>query len=256
MVLVRARYPDLAAKTVFVTGGGSGIGAALVEAFARQGARVGFVDIADEDSRALVDRLAGEVDTAPLFIPCDVRDVAALEAAVEETGAAFGDVAVLLNNAANDQRHATMDLTADDWDERMAINQRPMVFAAKAAIPQMMRRGGGSIVNFGSITWRLGQGGMVAYSVAKAGVHGLTRSLSRDFGAHRIRVNTLLPGWVMTRRQLDLWVNPASIAAMEAGQCLPDRIQPEDVADLALFLGSDASRMCTAQEFVIDAGWS
>ncbi|SON53561.1 2-dehydro-3-deoxy-D-gluconate 5-dehydrogenase [Hartmannibacter diazotrophicus] len=252
----RASYPDLAGKTVFVTGGGSGIGAALVTAFARQGARVAFVDIAEEESRALVEsiRQAGKGDA--LFLPCDLRDIAGLRRAIEEAGRQFGDISILLNNAANDERHQTLDVTPEEWDARMAINLKPQFFAAQAVLPQMIRLGSGSIVNFGSITWRLGQGGMAAYSTAKAGIHGLTRSLSRDFGPHRVRVNTLLPGWVMTERQLKFWVNPESLKEMEAGQCLPDRIDPQDIADMALFLGSDASSKCTAQEFVVDAGWS
>lgn len=252
-----AIYPDLAEKTVFITGGGSGIGAALVEGFVAQGARVGFVDIAEEPSRALVARLSnGGSGRAPLYIPCDIRDVAALKAAVARTGAELGDLAVLMNNAANDERHAVLDVTPEYWDERMAINQRPMFFAAQAAIPQMQRCGGGSIVNFGSISWLLGQGGMPAYTTAKASVHGLTRGLARDFGADGIRANSLLPGWVMTERQRKLWLTPEADAVRKAGQCLDLFIQPDDIAQMALFLASDASRAVTSQEFVVDAGWS
>lgn len=251
-----AIYPDLEGKTVFITGGGSGIGAALTEGFAGQGARVAFVDIAEEPSRALVVRLADSAGGAPLFIPCDIRDVAALKAAVERAGAELGDVAVLMNNAANDQRHAVLEVTPDYWDERMAINQRPMFFAAQAAIPQMQRRGGGSIVNFGSISWRLGQGGMPAYTMAKAAVHGLTRGLARDFGRDRIRVNTLLPGWILTERQKQLWLTPEADEERREGQCLDLEIGPADVADMALFLASDAARAITAQEFIVDGGWA
>jgi NAD(P)-dependent dehydrogenase (short-subunit alcohol dehydrogenase family) len=251
-----AIYPDLADKTVFITGGGSGIGAALTEGFAAQGARVAFVDIAQEPSHALVARIAEAGHTAPLFMRCDIRDVAALQGAVKRAGEAFGDVAVLMNNAANDQRHAVLEVTPDYWDERMAINQRPMFFAAQAAIPQMRRRGGGSIVNFGSISWRLGQGGMPAYTMAKAAVHGLTRGLARDFGPDRIRVNSLLPGWILTERQKQLWLTPEADAERRKGQCLDLEIGPEDVAEMALFLASDAARAITAQEFVVDGGWS
>lgn len=251
-----AIYPDLADRTVFVTGGGSGIGAALTEAFVAQGARVGFVDIAEAESRALVERLEAAHGRAPLFVPCDIRDVPALQAAVAATAAAFGDVTVLLNNAANDQRHAPETVTPEYWDDRMAINQRPMFFTAQAVRPMMARAGGGSIVNFGSISWKLGQGGMPAYTMAKASVHGLTRGLARDFGRDRIRVNTLLPGWVMTERQLKLWVTPEAEKEIEAGQCIPDRLMPHDIAEMALFLASDAAKMCTAQEFTVDGGWS
>lgn len=251
-----AIYPDLADKTVFITGGGSGIGAALTEGFAGQGARVAFVDIAEAPSRALVARLSNGGGRAPLFIPCDIRDVAALQAAVERAGAELGDVAVLMNNAANDERHAVLDVTPAYWDERMAINQRPLFFAAQAAIPQMRRRGGGAIVNFGSISWRLGQGGMPAYTMAKAAVHGLTRGLARDFGPDRIRVNTLLPGWILTERQKELWLTPEADAERRKGQCLDLQIAPADVAEMAMFLASDAARAITAQEFVVDAGWA
>jgi NAD(P)-dependent dehydrogenase (short-subunit alcohol dehydrogenase family) len=251
-----AIYPDLADRTVFVTGGGSGIGAALTEAFLLQGANVAFVDIAEAESRALVDRLAAETGRAPLFVPCDIRDVSALVAAIGRAGEEFGDVTVLLNNAANDQRHAVESVTPDYWDDRMAINQRPMFFAAQAVWPMMKRAGGGAIVNFGSISWKLGQGGMPAYTMAKAAVHGLTRGLARDLGPDGIRVNTLVPGWVMTERQLKLWVTPETEKEIDKGQCIKARVMPEDIADMALFLASAAAAKCTAQEFVVDGGWT
>lgn len=251
-----AIYPDLAERTVFITGGGSGIGAALTDAFLGQGARVAFVDIAEAESRALVERLEREHRRAPLFIPCDIRDVEALRAAIERTAAELGEVSVLMNNAANDQRHAVETVTPAFWDDRMAINQRPMFFAAQAVWPMMKRAGGGSIVNFGSISWKLGQGGMPAYTMAKAAVHGLTRGLARDLGPDRIRVNTLVPGWVMTERQLKLWVTPETEREIDHGQCVKDRVMPEDIADMALFLASAASAKCTAQEFVVDGGWT
>lgn len=251
-----AIYPGLADKTVFITGGGSGIGAALTEAFLAQGARVGFVDIAEADSRALCDRLQAEHGRAPLYIPCDIRDVPALQAAIARTAAELGDVGVLLNNAANDQRHAVEAVTVEYWDDRMAINQRPMFFTAQAVLPMMKRLGGGAIVNFGSISWRVGQGGMPAYTMAKASVHGLTRGLARDFGPFNIRVNTLIPGWVMTERQIKLWLTPEAEAQLEKDQCLTSRVMPEDIADMALFLASDAAAKCTAQEYTVDGGWS
>ena len=248
----KASYPDLAGRSVFITGGGSGIGAALTEAFARQGSKVTFVDIAREASEALVAGLPGN----PLFIPCDIRDIAALRAAVEQARAAHGDITVLLNNAANDQRHRTEDVTPEFWDDRIAINQRPLFFAAQAVLPQMQRAGGGSIVNFGSVSWKLRQGGMAAYTMAKASVQGLTRSLARDYGKENIRANTLVPGWVMTERQLTHWVTPEAEKEIDAGQALAGRVQPQDIAEMALFLASDASRMCSAQEFVVDGGWT
>ena len=248
----KASYPDLAGRSVFITGGGSGIGAALTEAFARQGSKVAFVDIAREASEALVAGLPGN----PLVIPCDIRDIAALRAAVEQARAAHGDITVLLNNAANDQRHRTEDVTPEFWDDRIAINQRPLFFAAQAVLPQMQRAGGGSIVNFGSVSWKLRQGGMAAYTMAKASVQGLTRSLARDYGKENIRANTLVPGWVMTERQLTHWVTPEAEKEIDAGQALAGRVQPQDIAEMALFLASDASRMCSAQEFVVDGGWT
>ncbi|MDQ1081934.1 SDR family NAD(P)-dependent oxidoreductase [Pseudoroseomonas cervicalis] len=251
-----AIYPDLEGRSVFITGGGSGIGAALTEAFARQGSRVAFVDIAEEESRALVARLQGEGVAAPLFLPCDLRDIAALRAAIAQAQAAHGDITVLLNNAANDQRHKPEEVTPEYWDERMAINQRPLFFAAQAIVPQMQRAGGGSIVNFGSVSWKLRQGGMPAYTMAKASVHGLTRGLARDYGKQNIRVNTLVPGWVMTERQLKLWVTPEAEKEIEAGQVLAGRVLPAHIADMALFLASAASAMCSAQEFTVDGGWT
>lgn len=252
-----AHYPDLADRVVFVTGGGSGIGAALTRAFAHQSARVAFVDIAEADSKALVDRVAAEgVRHRPVFLPCDIRDVAALRAAIAEVANTLGDITVLLNNAANDQRHALMDVTPEYFDDRIAVNQRPMLFAAQAVIPQMQRAGGGAIVNFGSVSWKLGQGGMAAYTMAKASVQGLTRSLARDFGKSNIRVNTLVPGWVMTERQLTHWVTPEAEKQIDAGQCLSGRVKPENIADMALFLSSAAAGMCSSQEFVVDGGWT
>lgn len=248
----KATYPDLAGRSVFITGGGTGIGASLTEAFARQGSKVAFVDIAREASEALAARLPN----APLFIPCDIRDIAALRAAVEQARTAHGDITVLLNNAANDQRHKLEDVTPEFFDDRIAINQRPMLFAAQAVLPQMQRAGGGSIVNFGSVSWKLKQGGMAAYTMAKASVQGLTRSLATDYGKQNIRANTLVPGWVMTERQLTHWVTPEAEKAIDAGQALAGRVQPDDIAEMALFLASEASRMCSAQEFVVDGGWT
>lgn len=251
-----AIYPGLAGKTVFITGGGGGIGAALTAGFAGQQARVAFVDIAEEQSRALCKRVENQSGIEPLFIPCDIRDIKALRAAIEQTSERVGDIAVLVNNAGNDDRHNVEEVTIEYWDERMALNLRPMFFAAQAVLPQMKRIGGGSIINFGSIGWMVTQGGYPAYATAKSAVHGLTRSLARDFGAFRIRVNCVVPGWIMTERQIKEWLTPEKDHERARAQCLAARVLPEDVADMVLFLGSDAASKCTAQDFTVDGGWA
>lgn len=255
-----ARHPGLKGRSVFVSGGGSGIGAAVVEAFVDQGCKVAFVDIDEAKSEKLVADLKARYGPqgvpAPLFIRCDLRDIAALQAAVARAGQEHGDLSVLVNNAANDQRHKWDELTPEGWDDRIAINMKHVFFAMQAAAPQMKRAGGGAIVNFGSISWKLAMGNMPGYVASKAGIHALTRSMARDLGPDRIRVNTVLPGWIMTERQKTLWLTPEADAMREAAQCLKDRIQPEDVARLVLFLASDDSRMCTAQEWTVDGGWA
>jgi len=250
-----AIYPGLAGKTVFITGGGSGIGAALTRGFAGQKSKVGFVDIAEEASRALITEVEKKTGVTALFIPCDIRDITALQAAIERVQRELGDIAVLVNNAANDQRHAVEEVTPAYWDERMAVNLRPSFFTAQAVLPQMKRLGGGSIINFGSISWMVPQGGFPAYATAKSAAHGLTRTLARDFGPFNIRVNCVVPGWVMTERQLQLWLTPEADAARAKAQCLPSRVMPEDIADIVLFLASDAAAKCTAQDFTVDGGW-
>ena len=250
-----AKYPSLRDKVVFVTGGGSGIGAAIVESFLDQGAKVAFIDIAEAASRKLCEELRAQYGAAPLFVPCDIADIAALRAAIARVARELGDIAVLVNNAANDARYDWKDVSPEYWDERMAINLRPMFFAIQAVALQMQRRGGGSIVNFGSISWKMASGNMPAYVTAKAAIHGLTRGMARDLGPDRIRVNTVLPGWVMTERQLKLWVDAAAEELIDRSQCLPGRLQPMDLARMTLFLAADDSRMCTAQEFTVDGGW-
>jgi len=251
-----SRYAGLAGKTVFVTGGGSGIGAAFTRGFAEQGARVGFVDIAEETSRALVAEILKETGTAPLFVGCDLRDVAALQASVEKIRVELGNIAVLINNAGNDDRHALQQVTPAYWDERIAVNLQHMFFAAQAVAPQMKRLGGGAIVNLGSIIWRLKQTDAPVYSVTKASITGLTGVLAREFGPYGIRVNTISPGAIWTERQIKLWYTPEYEKAVMDGQCLKTRILPEDIANMAMFLASDAGDKCTAQEFIVDAGWS
>lgn len=251
-----SRYAGLAGKTVFITGGGSGIGAAFTRGFAEQGARVGFVDIAEEASRGLAAEIQKETGTAPLFIGCDLRDVASLQAAIEKVRAELGDIGVLINNAGNDDRHSLQQVTPAYWDERIAVNLRHMFFAAQAVAPQMNRNGGGAIVNLGSITWRLKQTDVAVYGISKASVVGLTRVLAREFGPFGIRVNSIAPGAIWTERQIKRWYTPEMEKEIMNGQCLKMRIVPEDIANMAMFLASDAGEKCTAQEFIVDAGWS
>jgi D-xylose 1-dehydrogenase len=251
-----ARYPSLNDRCVFVSGGATGIGATLVEAFVAQGARVGFVDVDVEHGQALAQRLAATASTPPLFVAADVTDIAALEAAIDAVAARFGPVLALMNNAANDQRHTIEDTTPHAWDARVAVNLKHQYFAARKAAAGMTAAGGGSIVNFGSMSWKAKQSGLSVYATCKAAVQGLTRSMARELGPHRIRVNTLVPGWVMTDKQLRLWVDDAGRAEIARNQCLPDPIEPQHVASMALFLAADDSAMCTAQDFVVDAGWT
>lgn len=250
-----ARYPSLKDRSVFITGGGSGIGESLVRHFCAQGSRVAFVDVAQEASRRLAGEIAAQGVPAPLFIPCDLRDVEALKAAVEQARQENGPIQALLNNAGNDDRHRTADVTTAYWDDRMAVNLRHQFFAAQAVRPQMAALGGGSIVNFGSITWMVGDPDCPAYVTAKAAVYGMTRALARELGPERIRVNCMVPGWVMTERQMRLWLNPDGERQIAERQCLPDRLEPSDIARMALFLAADDSRMCSSQQFIVDGGW-
>jgi NAD(P)-dependent dehydrogenase (short-subunit alcohol dehydrogenase family) len=250
-----ATYPSLQGRTVLVTGGASGIGEAIVRNFADQGAKVGFVDIAEELGDGLADELR-EQGAEVLFVPCDLKDVEALRTAVARVTDELGPIRALVNNAANDQRHDWRDVTPEFWDDRIAVNLKHVFFATQAVAPGMIEAGGGAIVNFGSISWMLGQGGMPAYTSSKAAIHGMTRSFARDLGKHGIRVNTVVPGWVMTKRQLDLWLNPESERQLEEGQKLVGRVQPDDIARIVLFLSADDSRMCSAQNFVVDGGWT
>ena len=250
-----ATYGSLQGKRVFITGGGSGIGESLVAEFAAQGALVAFVDIAVEASEALCRRLAEAGWTAPLFRHCDITDIPSLQAVMAELAGKLGDFDILVNNAANDQRHQAQDVTLEYWNERIAINQRPMFFTCQAVFEGMKRQGGGSIINVSSISWHMKSGGYPVYATTKAAVVGLTRGLARDFGAHNIRVNTVTPGWVMTQRQIDLWVDDAAEVEIKKSQCLPNKLMPQDIAAMVLFLASDDGAMCSSQEFIVDAGW-
>jgi NAD(P)-dependent dehydrogenase (short-subunit alcohol dehydrogenase family) len=250
-----ASYPSLKDRVVFITGGGSGIGESLVEHFCEQGAKVTFVDIAEAASQAVVARLAGKGLAKPDFIRCDLRQIDDLRQAVAATQAKHGPIRVLCNNAGNDDRHWTKDVTVDYWDDRMAINLRPQFFAAQAVRDQMRDAGGGSIINFGSITWMVGDPDCPAYVTAKAAITGLTRALAREFGPEKIRVNCMIPGWVMTERQMKLWLTPEGEKQIDDRQCLKERLYPADIARMALFLAADDSRMCTSQHFIVDGGW-
>ena len=246
-----AIYPSLKGKTVFISGGAMGIGAAIVEEFAKQGSKVAFVDIAGEAGEKLKARLKGEV----WFSPCDVTDIKALQGAIAAAAKALGPITILINNAAHDERHAWDRMTPDYWDQRIAVNIKHQFFAAQAIIPMMQKAGGGSIVNLGSTSWKIGLGGMAAYTASKSGVIGLTRSLARDLGPDNIRVNTISPGWIMTERQLKLWVTPEGEKEIMKNQCLKRKLYPIDIARVALFLAADEASAITNQDFTVDGGW-
>lgn len=250
-----AIYPSLRDRPVFITGGASGIGAALVRHFAEQLAKVAFIDIADDLGINLAREIAAAGFPEPHYQHCDIRDIPALQTAITTAAARLGLFTVLVNNAGNDQRHKFEEVTPGYWDERLAVNLRHQFFAIQAIAPMMREAGGGSIINFGSVSWHAGQGGMPAYTTAKAGVEGLTRGMARDLGPDRIRVNCIIPGWIMTERQLTLWLTPESEQQLMRDQSLKDKVYPDDVARLALWLAADDSRMCSAQNYVVDGGW-
>ena len=245
-----ARYPSLEGKSVIVTGGASGIGAATVAAFAAQGAKVGFLARDAESAAALKDSTDGTVD----YELCDLCDIEALRAGITALAERHGPATVLANNAARDDRHKWQDVTPEYWDERQATNIRHMFFAIQAVAPGMIAAGGGSIVNLGSNSWWEAQGGFPAYTTAKSAVHGLTRTMARALGEHRIRVNTVVPGWIMTERQKELWATPEALEKHLQRQCLPDLIEPVYVARMVVFLASDDASACTANNFFVEAG--
>jgi NAD(P)-dependent dehydrogenase (short-subunit alcohol dehydrogenase family) len=255
-VTAYATYPSLRERVVLVTGGGSGIGASIVEHFCAQGSRVAFLDI----DRSASERLCGEIQAAgrsqPVFLHCDLRDIAALRSAVTEVRRQLGLIRVLVNNAAHDERHPLDGVTPEYWDERFAVNLRHQFFAAQAVYPDMAAAGGGAIVNIGSTSWMVGQGGMPGYTTAKSAVTGLTRALARDLGPHGIRVTCVVPGWIMTERQVRLWLTPEAEAELLRRQCLKRKLVPEDIARAVLFFAADDSAGCTAQSYVVDAGWT
>ncbi|NKX45498.1 SDR family NAD(P)-dependent oxidoreductase [Roseicyclus persicicus] len=245
-------FPDLEGQSVFITGGGSGIGAALTEGFLRQGARVAFVQ--RSDATPFCDEMEGKTGHRPHAMRCDITDIPALKAAIAEAAEVNGPVTVLVNNAANDQRHTTAEVTEEFWDWSQAINLKCYFFACQAVVDGMRRAGGGSIINVSSISYMMGNAGYPAYTTANGGITAMTRSLAREFGPDRIRVNTLMPGWVLTEKQLKLWAKPEDLAAHMERMCLKEHLKPEDIVGGMLFLASAASKAMTGQALVIDGG--
>jgi galactose dehydrogenase len=253
-MMPRERFPDLEGASVLITGGGSGIGAALTEGFLRQGARVAFIDIAEDESRALCARMHDELHHAPLFLHTDLRDISALRKAVMEAAEANGPITVLVNNAAWDDRHEVEEVTPDYWDNNQAINLRPQFFAAQAVVPGMKAAGGGSIINLTSISYMINNGEMPSYTAAKGGVVGLTKGLAGALGPFGIRVNAVAPGWVITERQRKLWVTEEALEQFIARQSLKRELEPADMVGPCLFLASGLSRAITAQTLIVDGG--
>jgi NAD(P)-dependent dehydrogenase (short-subunit alcohol dehydrogenase family) len=249
-----AIYPDLAGKVVLVTGGASGIGAAIVRAFARQKSTVVLFDINEEAGMGLSQDLSGQ-GLAAYFQRVDLTDIPALRAGVADACKAHGPTAILINNAAHDERHPTEEVTPEYWDDRIAVNLKHQFFAAQAVLSGMKAVGQGVIINFGSTSWMVGQGGMAAYTASKSGVIGLTRSLARDYGPFNIRVNAIAPGWIMTERQIEKWLTPESEAELMRRQCLKRKLTPDELANFTVFLASDDASACTAQHYVVDGGW-
>jgi D-xylose 1-dehydrogenase len=248
-----ASYPSLKDRTVLVTGGGSGIGEAIVRQFIDQGSRVGFIDIDVVASKQL---LAGlPTDGRVHFEHADLRDIAALRRAVAGVREALGPITILINNAARDDRHAIEDVTPEYWDDRIAVNLKHQFFCAQAVAPDMIETGGGAIVNMGSVSWVIGQGNMPCYTTSKSAVQGLTRALARDLGPHNVRVNSILPGWIMTQRQQELWLTPESEAELMRRQCVKRKLMPHDIARVVLFFAADDSGGCTNQNYIVDGGW-
>lgn len=249
-------YPSLKDKVVFITGGASGIGAHLVESFCRQQSKVAFVDILNNEAYALIDKLSSTDNcTTPVYYSCDLIDIAALKLVISSVKTDLGLISVLINNAAVDERHDFTSISEAFWNERINLNLRHAFFAIQACQPQMKKLGAGSVINFGSMSWYECQAGMTGYTTSKAGLEGMTRGLARDLGGDHIRINTLVPGWVMTDKQLKLRVNASTQQEIEKSQCLKEHLMPEDISAMALFLASDDSKMCTAQNFIVDAGW-
>jgi NAD(P)-dependent dehydrogenase (short-subunit alcohol dehydrogenase family) len=249
-----ASYPSLADRGVLITGGASGIGASFVEQFARQGARVAFIDLDDNAAAALVEQL-GDTAHVPVYRHCDITDLGALDAAIKALRAEVGPFSVLINSAANDVRHSLDEVDGDMFERSIAVNLRHQIFATKAVIDDMRELGGGSIICMGSTSWMQKNAGFPLYTMAKAGISGFVNGMSRTLGAQHIRINCLVPGWVITEKQKKLWLDEEGEASIKRMQSLPGHIQPEDLARTALFLAADDSRMCTGQNYIVDGGW-
>jgi NAD(P)-dependent dehydrogenase (short-subunit alcohol dehydrogenase family) len=249
-----AIYSDLAGKVVLVTGGASGIGEAIVRRFAQQKSIVVFFDIKVEEGHRLARELSAEGFGAH-FQTVDLTDIAALRAGIADAREAHGPINVLINNAAHDERHATEDMTPEYWDDRVAVNLKHSFFAAQAVLPDMKAANAGAIVNFSSISWMAGQGGMAAYTASKSAMLGLTRSLARDYGPYNIRVNAIAPGWIMTQRQIEKWLTPEGEQELMRRQCLKRKLVPDEIAKFVVFLASDEASACTSQHYVVDGGW-
>jgi len=245
-------YPSLKGKTVLITGGGSGIGEAMTRAFIAQGCNVGFLDYDKEVSQRLVDELASD---RLHFEYCDLRDIDALKQSVKAVSAALGHINVLVNNAARDDRHTLESVTSEYFDERIATNIKHQLFASQAVVADMEKAGGGSIINMGSTSWMIGQGGMPCYTTAKSAVQGLTRGLARDLGPKHIRVNCVVPGWIMTERQISMWLTEESEKELMQRQCVKRKLIPDDIARFVLFMASDEASACSNQTYIVDGGW-
>jgi NAD(P)-dependent dehydrogenase (short-subunit alcohol dehydrogenase family) len=252
---MKVKYFDLENKRVFITGGGSGIGASIVEHFCEQGSEVYFVDINAEESKKLVDEMKNKKFKEPTFIECDLINIKLLQETISKILTEKGPINILINNAANDTRHKIDDVTVEYWDERINVNLRHFFFTVQAVKKSMIENNGGVIINMGSTSWMVGQGGMAAYTAAKSGVVGMTRSFARDLGEFNIRVNSVVPGWVMTQRQIDMWLNKESEEELMKKQCLKEKLMPNEIAQAVLFFSSDQSSGCTNQSYIVDKGW-
>ena len=252
---MKAKYFDLENKRVFISGGGSGIGASIVEHFCEQNAEVYFIDINENDSNKLVSECKNKKLSVPNFIKCNLLNVKKLQSTISKIISEKGPIDILINNAANDERHKIEDVTEEFWNDRMNINLRHYFFTVQSVRKAMIKNNGGVIVNIGSASWMIGQGGMAAYTAAKSGVVGLTRSFARDLGEYNIRVNSVVPGWTITKRQIEKWLTPESEAEMMKKQCIKKRLMPSDIAKAVLFFSSNQSSGCTNQSYVVDNGW-
>jgi len=252
---MKVKYYDLESKRVFITGGGSGIGASIVEHFCEQGSEVYFIDINEDESKKLIEDIKNKNHSLPTFIKCDLLNIKELQKTIADIINNKGPIDILINNAANDTRHKIDDVTEEYWNERMNVNLRHFFFTVQSVKKSMIDNGGGAIINMGSTSWMIGQGGMAAYTAAKSGVVGLTRSFARDLGEFNIRVNSVVPGWVMTQRQIDLWLNDESEKELMKRQCLKEKLMPHELAQAVLFFSSEQSSGCTNQSYVVDKGW-